>query len=198
MKSNKSESQQVACQACYLLNQAIRELSTPKLVIELSKKWLQLDPVPWKAIAAVQNMANTSMVVNIFRLKEAQDHFLVGWLFTEEELRSMGFPPIEEFIGGPEKWKSFEVVRNQYAGHATSHKATRSKPGRIISAPVLGMALRQTGLWEMEAFLNRVQEELVPGVERVHNKLLSLYPNAQEFINKTYPKELEIGAKGEG
>jgi hypothetical protein len=142
----------------------------------------------------------TSVIVNLYRLKETQDHFLVGWVFTPEELRSLGFPPLEEFIGGQEKWNLFEIVRHQYAGHSTSRKATSTQPGRILSASVLGNALRETGLWDFEAFFKRVLAELVPGVERVRDELVRRYPSAEKFVKETYPDELgkTVSTKGDG
>ena len=47
---------------------------------------------------------------------------------------------------GKENWKFFETVRNQFAGHPTQHEATKTRPGRILPAAMLGKSLRKTGL----------------------------------------------------
>ncbi len=184
---------QAACEACFLLSEAIRELLAPIQVIELSRTWENIDPVPMKAIAAVSRMAILSVVMNIYRLKETRENFLCGWLFSDKELRALGFPPVEEFIGKV-NWKFFENVRNQFAGHPTQHKATQQRPGRILPAAVLGKSLRKTGLWKSENFLQRVQEKLLPGIERVRDKLINKFPKARRFVEETHPLELERAA----
>ncbi len=188
--SDNEKLRQAAGEGCLLLNEAIRELVTPLRVVELSAVWEKLNPIPVNAIAAVRNMVLRSVIVNIYRLKETRDNFLVGWLFSDEELRKLGFPPVEEFIGA-ENWKSFELVRHQYAGHATSKKATTSRPGRIIPPAILGTALRAAGLIDSERLLRRVKEELVPGVEKVRDELTRLHPFVEKFVKETYPLELE-------
>lgn len=187
--------QQAAFEACFLMNEAIRELVIPSKVIQLSDAWKTLNPVPLNVISAVRHMVIMSLVVNIYRLKETRDNFLAGWLFSDEDMRTLGFPPVEEFIG-KEKWQCFEIVRHQYAGHATSKKATDKHPGHIIPAVVLGKALKKTGLLDLEAFLQRIQEELASGVEKVRDELTRRYPAARQFI-ETHAVELENAARAE-
>ncbi len=172
---------QAANEAGFLLNEAIRELLIPTHLIELSQKWQALNPLPISEIAAVRHLVFMSIVVNIFRLRETRQSFIEGWLLSDDRLRELGFPPLEDFIGA-EKWSQFEVVRHQYAGHATGKEGTWKSPGRIVPASVLGKAIRETGLSDLESLLARVRMELVPGVERVRDEIYKVYPAAKEFI----------------
>jgi hypothetical protein len=128
---------QAAKEAGYLLNEAIRELLAPTHIVRLSENWLSHNPIPLVALAAVRHLAVTSVVINIFRLKETRESFIEGWLIPDERLRALGFPPVEEFIGA-EKWNQFVVVRHQYARHAKRKEGTYKNPGRIVPALVLG------------------------------------------------------------
>jgi hypothetical protein len=181
---------QTASEACLLLNEAIRELIAPARIIELSKQWESVNPLPLNAIAAVRNMAVRSVIINVYRLKETRDSFLAGWLFSEEELQNLSFPPVEEFIGAA-KWNDFQILRHQYAGHATSKESTSNQPGRIVTAPRLGKAIKETGMSDLEQFLKRIQKELLPGVENTRDELTRRYPTVEEFVNMTYPLDLE-------
>ena len=180
---------QAAKEGGYLLNEAIRELLAPAHIVRLSDAWLSHNPIPLVALAAVRHLAVTSVVMNIFRLKETRESFIEGWLISDERLRALGFPPIEEFIGA-DQWNQFVVVRHQYAGHATGKEGTFKSPGRIVPALVLGKAVREAGLLEFELLLGRVQNELVPSVERVRDEIYKLYPVAKEFVI-TYALDLE-------
>jgi hypothetical protein len=181
---------QIAGEAGLLLNEAIRELVTPKWLIKVTHDWLSQDPVPAKAVASVRHLLAMSMVINVFRLKDTRKYFIQEWLLSDNELRVMGFPPVEEFIG-LQNWRSFEIVRNQYAGHVTVNKTDRGRPGRILSPSVLGQAIKKAGLLDIEGFIDRVQHELIPGVESVRDEIYLRYPAAREYIQK-HATELEI------
>jgi hypothetical protein len=188
-KLSADKRNQAAKEGGYLLNEAIRDLLTPARILRLSDEWLSHTPLPLKALAAVRHLAVTSVVMNIFRLKEIRGSFIEGWLIPDERLRALGFPPVEEFIGAGQ-WNLFVVVRHQYAGHATGKEGTFKYPGRIVPASLLGKAIREAGLLELESLLGRVQKELVPAVERVRDEIYKLYPVAKEFVI-TYALELE-------
>ncbi len=190
----KLNREQVAREAAHLLNEAIRELLIPQHLAELAERGYEGGHLTERYGAALKHLALMSAVMNVCRLKETRDYFLERWLFSDDGLRGAGFPPVEEFVGD---WKSFLIVRNQYAGHVASQKATKTRPGRILSAAALGNALRKTGLWDSEHFLRRVRKELVPGVEKVRNELLRNYPGARRFFELTYPAELKASAEKE-
>jgi hypothetical protein len=101
------------------------------------------------------------VVVIVYRLKEVREQLIVEWLLSESELQSLGFRPIDEMMGGEKKWRYFETVRGQYAGHSFAKRATNTRPGRIVDPRVLGKALRQIGLFEPTEFLKRARA-LVP------------------------------------
>lgn len=180
---------EVACEAGLLLNEAIRELAVLPRMHALTEN-IEEGPIDIKYLAAVRHILLMSVVINLYRLKETRDHFLVPWLFSDSDLRKLSFPPVEEFIGN-DKWSSFETVRNQYAGHSTKGKPKKAEPGRIVPASRLGRALRDTGLNNLKVFLWRVVEELGPGIENVRAELTRRYPKVEGFIKDTYPLELE-------
>lgn len=183
-----------ANEAYVLLNEFTRELATPRYVFELSVRWEALSPAPEKVIAAFQHMALASLILNLYRLHETISHFLVPFLFAENELKTLGIISVEQFIGA-DKWKDFEILRNQYAGHATAKKADGKISGRLLSPERLGKAIRSTGLNEPLAFLGRIEKELLPSVERIRKELDERYPLAKEFVKRyaiLLEKELEI------
>lgn len=174
---------QIAGDAGLLLNEAIRELVTPKWLIKVTHDWLSRDPVPTKAVASVRHLLAMSLVINVFRLKDTRKYFIKEWLFPDNELRALGFPPVEEFIG-LQNWSSFEIVRNQYAGHVTINKSNHGKPGKILSPSVLGKAIHKAGLLDIEGFIDRIQDELIPGIEKVRDEIYLRYPEARDYIQK--------------
>ena len=190
LKLSDTDRQRTAYEACFLLNLAIRDLKTPDQVFDFSEKQMadmikELSTENFQhsvsKISGLRHIAFQSAVLNLFRLRETRDHLLVGGLFTDQALRDLGLPPLQEFIGSDQNWKSFEIVRHQIAGHSVARKATRSKPGRIIPASVLGKAVREAGLYDWKAFVQRVRRDVIPGVERVRDELASRYPGAKEF-----------------
>jgi hypothetical protein len=62
-----------------------------------------VDPLPSKAIAATRRVILLSLVVIVYRLKEAREQLIAEWLLSETELENLGFPPIDQFIGRPKK-----------------------------------------------------------------------------------------------
>lgn len=186
----ESEKQQAACEACYLLNYAIGDLIALNRLFEQTHTWEQLSPAPWQAIRVSRRMLLMNLVVVLYRLNEARQQLLVDWLLSDAELRSLGFPSIDDVVGGKKNWSYFETLRGQYAGHPFK-KRNPSRPGRIVNPRVLGEALRKTGLLESENFLKRARA-LVPGIEKVRDELVRCYPNAKEFLRQ-YNSELEQG-----
>jgi hypothetical protein len=159
---DESEKRRSACEACYLLNWAIGDLIASARLFEFTHKWEQLTPAPLQAIRVSRRMILMSLVVVIvYRLKEVREQLIVEWLLSESELQSLGFRPIDEMMGGEKKWRYFETVRGQYAGHSFAKRATNTRPGRIVDPRVLGKALRQIGLFEPTEFLKRARA-LVP------------------------------------
>jgi hypothetical protein len=67
---------QAALEGGYLINEAIRELIAPTRVMELTDHWLRQNPAPLEATAAVRNMILRSVIVNVYRVQEARDHYL--------------------------------------------------------------------------------------------------------------------------
>src|SRR5882724_5260557 len=118
-----------ALEGGYLLNEAIRELIAPARVMELTDQWLRLEPAPLDAIAAVRNMILRGVIVNVYRVQEARAHYLCPWVFSDAELRALGLPDMKDFLGSGAAWKAFELLRHQYAGHATGSRATPTSPG---------------------------------------------------------------------
>lgn len=183
------EIRRAACEACLLLNEAVRELVIPHQIHALTEK-LEDGPINIQYLGAVRHTALTSVVIHLWRLHETRKNFLVPWLFTDAELKALGLPTLDEFLG-PGKVKFLEIVRHQYAGHPTAKGAKGGVPGEIIAPEVLGYALREIGLTRSAAFLDRVQCEIVPGVEKVRNEIVRRFPEAETYMKETYPIALE-------
>ncbi len=190
-KLSDEDRTRTAHEACFLLNLAVRELTSPVQVFEFCQKRLNEMAIEFTTkrilpsmseLTGLRHIAFQSAVLAVFRLRETRDHLLVGWLFTERQLRDLGFMPVEEFIGGERNWRSLEIVRHQILGHSIARKATKAKPGRIISPSSLGKAMWQAGLSDWEAFADRVRKELIPGVQRVRDELAEMYPDARTYV----------------
>jgi hypothetical protein len=134
-------------------------------------------------------MVLTASVLSVYRLRETRDYLLAGWLFTDQELRDYGLPPLQEFIGNETKCKSFEIVRHNMGGHSMIRKATKSKPGKIISAELLSTAVRRAGLDDWRGFVTRVNEELTPGVIKVRDELA--HPDVRHYLHY-YQTEYDV------
>jgi hypothetical protein len=177
-----------ACQAVLVLNESVRELIVPH---EIHKMAQPTDDgpvnIPW--MSAMRHTALMSIVIGLWRLHEARAQFLVPWLFSDEELNDLGVPSLDMFFGGT--LKSFETVRHQYVGHVTAKEAKSGKPGEIIRPDVLGRALRDTGLSDSTALLKRVEQELVPNLERLVRTLVARFPESEEYFRESYPIALE-------
>jgi hypothetical protein len=102
-------------------------------------------------------------LVQVLRLKDLREAFLIDWLFRDSELRELGLPPVDEFVG-EHKWESFQIVRKWYLGQLTGRagKITR----RLAPPHALGKALREAGLWDVSGFVRRISE-LVSSLEKV-------------------------------
>jgi hypothetical protein len=137
------------------------------------------------------SMALTASILNVYRLRETRDHILFGWLFTDQELRDYGLPPLQEFIGNETKWKNFEIIRHNMAGHSMIRRSTKSKPGKIIPAELLSTAVRKAGLNDSRGFVTRVSEELTPGVIKVRDELAQEYPDVKHYLHY-YQTEYDV------
>ncbi len=190
-KLSNEDRVRTAHEACFSLNLAIRELATPIQVFEFCHTRLNEMAIEFMTkrilpsmseLTGLRHIGFQSAVLAVFRLRETHDHLLVGWLFTEQDLRNLGFLPIEEFVGGKRKWRALEIVRHQILGHALARKSTKTKPGRIIPAAALGKAMRQAGLSDWQAFADRIRADLIPGAQRVRDELAEKYPNARAYV----------------
>ncbi len=52
-------------------------------------------------------------------------------------------------------------------------------------------------LWEADAFLARVENHVIPAVERVRAELFRRWPAAEDYVRRIYPDAVNRGA-GEG
>lgn len=183
-----------ACEAYYLLNWAIGDLVVMNRLFEMTKQWETDNPAGTKAIAGTRRFLTIGLIVVVYRLDEAREQMISGWLLSQEELEGLGFPPMVVYIGGKQNWSYFATIRG-YAGHSVANnKSSKKRPGRIIPAKVFGKALRETGLIDPEAFFKRITAELIPGVENVRDKLRDRYPETEQFIKdyaSDYASELE-------
>lgn len=167
----------------------IRELAIPHRLFEMIIK-VDEGPVDMMYLGAVRHTILQAAVLAVFRASEIRKGFLAGWLFTEDELTAMRFPPVEAFIGGAQSWKQFTILRHQYAGHATSREATRTSPAELIAPEVLGAVIREAGVADLKVFLTRVVDVLAPDVETVLAEVRRRYPEVDEFVRGTYPVAL--------
>jgi hypothetical protein len=182
-----------ACEATLLLNEALRELVIPRRIYALTEN-LPEGPVDMRWLAGVRHVVLQSIVLAIYRVWEIRSYFLSEWLFSEAELLALQFHPIESFIGGPDRWADFLVIRHNYAGHATASPSTRKGPARLVPGRLLGHSLRSCGISpDLGKFLERVILELAPGVEATMNELRHLYPEVDAFVLERYPAELRGG-----
>ena len=180
-----------ACEAAYVLNDAVGALLIPQHLAKLALKLHDAGGMSSKYAGPVRRLSMQGAIMGLYKVKEARDHLLAPWVFTTDELRQFGFPPVEEFVGD---WSAFMTVRGQYVGHVVA-KGAKGSPGRIISGKALGHALRRAGLWDAEPFLRRVERVLLPGIERTRDELFRKYPAARPFALKGYPGEVESAAE---
>jgi hypothetical protein len=125
-----------------------------------------------------------SVIVNVYRVQEARENYLCPWVFADDELRALRLPDMREFVGGAPAWKAFELLRHQYAGHATGKGATPASPAHLLPARVLGRAIHESGLYDLRVFLGRVRAELAPALERTRDEVGRRYPDLRGFIQQ--------------
>jgi len=183
--------QQTACEATQLLNEAVRQLSVPSIIIEDSQAHSN-----FLRVGAIRNLCLLSIVVNLYRVKEIRDHFLADFLFTPAELEQLGFPSIEDFLGGPAKVKWLEILRSQFAGHAHARWSGNNKPGRIIPPKLLGQALRETGLIDLPGFASRLRNDFSTELETFIEEMRQRFPVVDKYVREDYPLALEEGRLG--
>jgi hypothetical protein len=75
-----------ACEAKQILNELVRQLVSPSLILDLMKPWMEADQPQFLRIGAVRNFVMLGIVVNLYRVIETRDYFLKDLLFTEAEL----------------------------------------------------------------------------------------------------------------
>lgn len=186
------EQSRAASEAAFVLNDAVGALLVPKHLAKLALRLHDSGRLSSKYAGAARRLSMQGAIMGLYKVKEVRDHLLVPWVFTSDELRALGFPPVEDFIGD---WNAFMAVRGQYVGHVIARKV-KGAPGRIISARALGHALRRAGLWDAERFLRRVERDLLPGIERTRDELYRKYPAARTFTLTGYSNEVESVAEG--
>jgi len=197
MIADENIRQQTACEAAQLLNEAVRQLTAPSLILDLLGPLMKEAQPNFLKIAAIRNLCTLSIVVNLYRVMEIRDNFLIDFLFTEKELRDLGFPSIEEFLGGAKKMRWLEILRHQFASHAMGRHAGNDQPGRLIPAKLLGQALREIGLIKLPDFAIRLREIVASKLESFVQELNRLFPTVERFIRREYPIELEKGRLGQ-
>jgi hypothetical protein len=184
----------VACEAALAINQAVGDLLLPRHIFRLFTGHEEAGHITSGYATAMRRLAMQVIAINLFRLWEARENLLCPWLFREDELRAMGLPRIEEFGG---RWSAFLTVRHQYAGHMLRREAEAGRPGQLLPPEVFGRALQESGLWDAGAFLARVEEQIVPAVERVRAELFRRWPAAEEYVRRIYPDSVKRGAGGD-
>ena len=65
-----------------------------------------------------------------------------------------------------------------------------------MDAEAFGRALRESGLGDPPAFLARVENEIIPGVERVRAELFTRWPAAEDYVRRIYPERLARAQEG--
>ncbi|MBI4522772.1 MAG: hypothetical protein HY695_03040 [Deltaproteobacteria bacterium] len=183
--------EKIACEAAHLANELVRQLTVPSLILEDSETGQKKKN--FLRAGAIRNFCILGIIVNLYRVIELRDNFLLDILFSEDELRDMGFPSIHEFLGGLEQMKFLEILRHQFAGHATAKSATGKKPGKLISAKLLGIALRETGIDKLPEFATSLREKLAPQLEKFIDQMRRKFPAIDKFVMEDYPLEVEEG-----
>jgi hypothetical protein len=183
----------VACDAAVAVNLAVGDLLLPRHIFRLFTGHEEAGRISTGYATAARRLAMQILVVNLFRLWEAREQLLCPWLFSDEQLRRWGFPRIEDFVG---RWPAFLTVRHQFGGHIRSREAEGGRPGRILAPEVFGRALRESGLGDPPAFLARVENEIIPGIERVRAELFMRWPAAETYVRRIYPERLARAQDG--
>ena len=154
----------VACEAALAINQAVGDLLLPRHIFRLFTGQEEAGRITSWYATAMRRLAMQVIAINMFRLWEARENLLCPWLFSEDELTAMGLPRIEDFAG---RWSAFLTVRHQYAGHMLRREAEGGRSGQLLPPEAFGRALQESGLWDAGTFLTRVEEQIVPAIERV-------------------------------
>ena len=183
----------VACDAAIALNLAVADLLLPHHIFNLFTGHEGAGRISGGYATAARRLAMQVLVVNLYRLWEARTHLLCPWLFSAAELRAFGLPEIEAFVGD---WSSLLIVRHQFAGHMLRGRPERGKPGQLLPPERFGQALQGAGLSDAEAFLGRVEAEIIPAVERIRSELFRRWPAAETYVRRTYPDGVARGQEG--
>jgi hypothetical protein len=186
-------SETVACDAAIALN-TVADLLLPRHIFRLFTDHEAAGRISSGYANAARRLAGQVIVVNLFRLSEARENLLCPWLFSDPELRAMGLPPLKEVI---DSWSAFLTVRHQFAGHMLSREANNGQPGRILPPDAFGRALRESGLLDLAAFLARVEEQVIPAVERVRAELFRRWPASEDYVRRIYPGRVNDAAGGD-
>jgi hypothetical protein len=193
MITDEKNREQIACETTYLANELVRQLTAPSLILEDSERDGETENFSFLRAGAIRNFCILGIIVNLYRVIELRHNFLIDILFSEDELRSMGFPSIEEFLGGSEKMKFLKILRNQFAGHATAKWASGERPGELLSAEVLGTALRETGIDKLPEFAKRLRDELASQLEQFVGQMRRKFPAVDKFVKGGYALDVEKG-----
>ena len=196
MITDEKTRKKIACEATYLANELVRQLSAPSLILEASEKDMRKGNFNFLRAGAIRNFCILGIIVNLYRVIELRDNFLIDILFSEYELRDMGFPSIDKFLGGSEQMKYLEILRHQFSGHATAKWASDRKPGELISPKLLGTALRETGIDNLRDFAKRLRADFASQLEEFIGKMRGQFPAVDKFVREEYPLKLEKGRLG--
>jgi len=93
--------EETACEAAVAINSAVADLLLPRHIFRLFTQHQEAGRVSSGYATAARRLAMQLIVINLFRLWEARQHLLSPWLFKDDELRAMGFLPLEELAQGP-------------------------------------------------------------------------------------------------
>jgi len=192
--TDRSES--VACDAAVAINMTVADLLLPRHIFRLFTDHEAAGRISPGYATVARRLAGQVIVVNLFRLWEAREHLLCPWLFSDPELRALGLPPLEEVV---DAWPALLRIRHQFAGHMLSRRANKNngEPGRILPPEAFGRALRESGLLDLAAFLARVEEEIIPAVERVRAELFRRWPASEDYVRRIYPGRINDVAGGD-
>jgi hypothetical protein len=71
--------------------------------------------------------------------------------------------------------KSLEILRHQFAAHAMGRRFSNDQPGRLISARLLGQALREVGILDLPEFSKRLVDDVADKLENFVQELRRLF-----------------------
>jgi hypothetical protein len=86
------ERSRAASEAAFVLNDAVGALLIPQHLAKLALKLHDSGRLSSKYAGSVRRLSMQGAIMGIYKVKEVRDHLLVPWVFTNDELRALGFP----------------------------------------------------------------------------------------------------------